>query len=389
MPLIKMRGDGADATCLKHNNAPHKAKRSGGKTVNRISALVLSLSMTISFGIPQPIEAKGNYRHELINLGAARTQRKLFFYPELPEDGGDLARLRVYQLPCGTPLIPAAYQIGKVGGETMGFLSFRAPHLTGHILVDEEDRERLDLLDYFLFDSRGTPFCESKLEQTLSQCGSVGVILSYNSHSVLEATIENLSSNQFLFLDWNGASLIGPSDESPVLPSDYLIQAVELDLRSKANSLLYQVHPLMNLVMLGLGTRSGFQGFAADTTEQDLVALWELTKKVDIDVGRFPLEALGPKQIRKAPLSIRLGQGWKTSGLLLPTTRGQRYTLSLPVARSTLAAGEKQTKESEGSEKTAPPRTIVQTENLQRGSVEFSDTKPAATERCAIVFRIP
>jgi hypothetical protein len=320
-------------------------------------------------------------RYQSLELGSARTQRTLVFFRDLPESRRDAEKLTPLNLPCGTPVTPVAFQVIDDGADTLAFLSFVAPHTRGHILLDAHDRQQVNLLDYLLFDPGGTPFCQAKLEQTLGQCGNVGVSLTYTQDAVLQAEISNLSTNQVLFIDWVGSRLLWENKSLPVLPSDVFIHVLEEELPGKASSLLYDIHPLAQLSLVGLGNRVGLLGFAASTTVQELDALYELSKRVGIDLSEMVFEPLSPGQKRPAPLSIFVDGGWKTTGFFAPSTRGTRYTLSLPIARSTLATAP--SRESKASQNYVFPQGA-----LLGGIVKVDDPKPLNTEACTIGFTI-
>ena len=330
--------------------------------------------------LPVPAGAR-DHRYQNLDLGPARTQRKLVFFQDLPESRREAEKLNAQILPCGTPVTPVAYQVLQDGSDSLAFVSFIAPHTRGHILLDEGDRQQVNLLDYLLFDPGGTPFCEAKLEQTLGQCGNVGVHLSYTPESLLQAEISNLSSNQVLFVDWVDSRLVTDTKSLPLLPTDVVVRALEQELPGKSSSLLYDLNPLAELSILGLGNRVGLRGFAPGTTEQTLEALFELSQRVGIDVSEMLYEPLGPGQKRAASLSVEIDNGWKTTGIFAPSTRGLRHTLSLPIARTTLASPTPPPDK-------GPPNYVVPQGALAPGVVKIDAPKPPSTEPCTINFTI-
>jgi hypothetical protein len=149
----------------------------------------------------------------------------------------------------------------------------------------------------------------------------------------------------------------------------------------KASSLLYDIHPLAELALIGLGNRVGLYGFAASTAEQELEAIHRLSRRIGVELSEMVLEPLGPGQKRPAPLSVFAEGGWKTAGIFVPSTRGVRYTLSLPIARSTLAAPA-------GREGKAAPSYVYPQGPLLGGVVKLDAPKPPITEPCTIGFTI-
>jgi hypothetical protein len=330
----------------------------------RVAAAIAFLTLC-----PPSAEAR-DYRHQRIELGAARAQRNLWFYSELPGSRREAERLPLQRLPCGTPLTPLAYQSNGDGPDALAFLSFSAPHASGHILLEGPDRQKVNLLDYFLFDPQGTPFCLASLEQTLTSCGAVGVRIGISPALVLEAELENLSSNQVLFVDWLGTQLISGQRSAAVIPSDVFLDALEARLQG----------PLASLSPLGLGTHAGLKGFATDTAEADLVALWDLSRRVTVDLSGVLYEPLGPGQKRAAPLSVLHEGGWRTAGVLSPSSRGSRHTLSIPIARVALTGSE--------AEQRDAGNLILPRGPLSAGTLQVAAPRLPTTEPCTIGFTI-
>ena len=345
-----------------------------------MSRPLVVLAAVVSVGFAGVCSAR-EHRYQGIDLGPARTQRSLSFYRDLPDSRRQAEKQIPQTLPCGTPVTPVAFQVVGEGDDAIAFISFIAPHANGHILADDADRAKLNLLDYVLFDAAANPFCVAKLEQTLSQCGNVGVSLVYNSDSVLQAEIQNLSTNQVLFIDWSGTRLMSDGRSLSVLPSDVFLQALERELPGRSSALFYDINPLSDSSTLGLGNRAGLHSYTTSSTEQDLRALFEISKRVNLDLSSMVLEPLAPGQKRLAALSIQVDRGWKTADVFRPSARGSRFTLSLPIGRTQFVPAD-----SGKSDSKAPVGYLVPQGSMVEGTLQIDEPRPLSTELCTITF---